>query len=60
MLEMRSPEATKRLARFAGAVYVLMGLMTALGFYHAPLLQGDLGAPSPTNYRSQTSGSGSG
>lgn len=44
MLEMRSPETTKRLARFGGAVYVLLGLMAILGFYHAPLVQGDLGA----------------
>jgi hypothetical protein len=43
-LEERSPEATKRLARLAGAVYVLLGLATAFGFYHAPLVQGDLSA----------------
>ena len=43
-LEERSPEATKRLARLAGAVYVSLGLATAFGFYHMPLVQGDLGA----------------
>jgi hypothetical protein len=42
--EERSPEATKRLARIAGAVYVSLGLATAFGFYHAPLVQGDLSA----------------
>ena len=44
MVEERSPEATKRLARLAGGVYVLLGLATAFGFYHAPLVQGDLHA----------------
>lgn len=43
-LEERSPEETKRLARLAGAVYVSLGLATAFGFYHAPLVQGDLSA----------------
>src|SRR5919204_4337221 len=43
-LKERSPEATKRLARLAGAVYVSLGLATAFGFYHAPLVQGDLSA----------------
>src|SRR5436190_1578763 len=42
--EERSPEETKRVARLAGAVYVSLGLAAALGFYHAPLVQGDLGA----------------
>ena len=41
-LEERSPEETKRLARLAGAVYVSLGLAAAFGFYHAPLVQGDL------------------
>jgi Domain of unknown function (DUF4386) len=41
-LEERSPEETRRLARRAGAVYVSLGLASALGFYHAPLVQGDL------------------
>ncbi len=41
-LETRSPEETKRLARLAGAVYVSLGLTAAFGFYHAPLVQGDL------------------
>jgi hypothetical protein len=40
----RSPEETKRLARLAGAVYVLLGLAAAFGFYHAPLVEGDLTA----------------
>ena len=40
----RSPEATKRLARLAGVVYVALGVVTAFGFYHAPLVQGDLSA----------------
>lgn len=43
-IEERSPEETKRLARLAGAVYVSLGLTAAFGFYHAPLVQGDLGA----------------
>jgi hypothetical protein len=42
--EQRSPEATKRLARLAGAVYLTLGLATAIGFYHAPLALEDLGA----------------
>jgi hypothetical protein len=44
MLEERSPEETKQVARLAGAVYVSLGLATAFGFYHAPLVQGDLSA----------------
>ena len=62
-LEGRSPEETKRLARLAGAVYVSLGVATAFGFYHAPLVRGDLSAiahdltksdlrnPSPYNTR---------
>jgi hypothetical protein len=42
--EERSPEETTRLARLAGAVYVSLGLASAFGFYHAPLVQGDLSA----------------
>lgn len=38
----RTPEATKRLARLAGAVYVSLGVAAAIGYYHAPLVQGDL------------------
>jgi hypothetical protein len=38
----RTPEATKRLAHLAGAVYVSLGVATALGYYHAPLVHGDL------------------
>jgi len=40
----RSPEAMKRLARCAGAVYVALGVASAIGFFHAPVIQGDLGA----------------
>ena len=40
----RTPEATKRLAHLAGAVYVLLGVAAAIGYYHAPLVQGDLTA----------------
>ncbi len=43
-LEERSPEATKRLARLAGAVYVSLGILSAFGFYHAPVVQSDLNA----------------
>ena len=43
-LEDRSPEETRRVARLAGAVYVSLGLTAAFGFYHAPLVQGDLSA----------------
>ena len=31
----RTPEATKRLARLAGAVYVSLGVATAFGYCHA-------------------------
>ena len=48
MLNARSPEARKQLARFAGAVYLLLAIASALGFYHAPLVQGDLGAIART------------
>jgi hypothetical protein len=41
-LEERTPEETRRLARLAGAVYVSLGLASAFGFYHAPLVEGDL------------------
>ncbi len=40
----RTREETKRLARFAGAVYVSLGVATAIGYYHAPLVQSDLSA----------------
>jgi Domain of unknown function (DUF4386) len=43
-LEERSPEQTKRVARLAGAVYAALGLAAAFGFYHAPLVRGDLSA----------------
>lgn len=39
--EGRSVESTRRLARIAGAVYLVAGLTTAFGFYHAPLIQVD-------------------
>jgi hypothetical protein len=38
----RTPEATKQLAHVAGAIYVSLGVATAFGYYHAPLVQGDL------------------
>ena len=37
----RTPDATKRLARVAGAVYVSLGVATVFGYYHAPLVQGE-------------------
>ena len=40
----RSPEETKRLARWAGAVYVSLGVATVFGFFHAPLVRDDLKA----------------
>jgi Domain of unknown function (DUF4386) len=40
----RSTEATRRLARRAGAAYLLLGALTMFGFYHAPLVRGDLSA----------------
>jgi hypothetical protein len=40
----RSPEETKRLARWAGAVYLSLGVATAFGFFHAPLVRDDLNA----------------
>jgi hypothetical protein len=40
----RSPEETKRVARWAGAVYVSVGVATAFGFFHAPLVRNDLNA----------------
>lgn len=43
-VEDRSPEATKRLARIAGAVYLSLGILSAFGFYHAPVVQSDLNA----------------
>jgi hypothetical protein len=50
----RSPEATRRLARVAGAVYVLLGLATVFGFYHAPLVRSDLGALAQSLTRSDS------
>ena len=40
----RTPDATKQLAHVAGAVYVSLGVATAIGYYHAPLVQDDLSA----------------
>ncbi len=40
----RPPEETKRLARWAGAVYLSLGVATVFGFFHAPLVQDDLNA----------------
>ena len=40
----QTPEATKRLAHLTGAVYVSLGIAAAIGYYHAPLVQGDLSA----------------
>jgi hypothetical protein len=40
----RTPEATQRLARLAGAVYVSLGVATLFGFYHAPLVHADFNA----------------
>lgn len=40
----RTPEETKRLARLAGAVYVALGIAAGLGYYHAPLVRGDVNA----------------
>ncbi len=51
--EERSPEATKRLARVAGGVYVVLGLATAVGFYHAPLVGSDLHALAQGMIRSE-------
>jgi len=40
----RPPEETKRLARWAGAVYLSLGVATVFGFFHAPLVHDDLNA----------------
>jgi len=40
----RPPEETKRLARWAGAVYLSLGVATVFGFFHAPLVHDDLKA----------------
>lgn len=44
MPDQRSPKETKRLARWAGVVYVSLGVATLVGFFHAPLVQVDLDA----------------
>jgi hypothetical protein len=44
----RTPEETKRLARWAGAVYLSLGVATLFGFYHAPLVQDDPNAIART------------
>lgn len=38
----RSPEETKRLAHWAGAVYLALGVATLFGFFHTPLVRVDL------------------
>jgi hypothetical protein len=38
----RTPDETRLLARLAGAVYVLLGVAAAFGYYHAPLIKGDI------------------
>jgi hypothetical protein len=43
-LDERAPEETKRLARLAGAVYVMLGISTLFGLFHAPLVLTDLNA----------------
>jgi hypothetical protein len=48
----RSPEETKRLARWAGAVYLSLGVATAFGFFHAPLVRDDLNAMASALTRS--------
>ena len=42
MMRERTPDGTNQLAHVAGAVYVSLGVATAIGYYHAPLVQGDL------------------
>lgn len=37
-------DTTKRTARFAGVVYLALGIATGVGFYHAPLVHSDLSA----------------
>lgn len=44
MYEERSPDETRRLARLAGLVYVSLSITSLVGFYHAPVVQGDLNA----------------
>lgn len=39
--EQRSIAETKRLARLSGAVYAALGVATAFGFYHTPLVLDD-------------------
>jgi hypothetical protein len=36
-----SSDSARRTARLAGAVYVTLGVLTAFGYYHAPLVQAD-------------------
>jgi len=44
----RSPQATKRLARLTGALYVSLAVATLFGYYHAPLVLDDLNAIART------------
>jgi hypothetical protein len=48
----RTPEATQRLARLTGAVYVSLGVATLFGYYHTPLVHGDLTASAHAIMRS--------
>lgn len=50
--EVRSPEATRRLARMAGVAYLLFGVTALAGFYHAPMVTGDLNAIAQSLTRS--------
>ena len=49
----RSDEEKRRLARIAGAVYLLLGVATIFGFYHAPLVTSDLSALAQKLTRSE-------
>ena len=40
----RSPAETNRLAHWAGAAYLALGVATAFGFFHAPLVRDDINA----------------
>lgn len=43
-MNQRTPQETKQLARAAGAVYLALGIAAAVGYYHAPLVRGDVNA----------------
>src|SRR2546421_10721886 len=44
----RPPEETKRLAHWAGAAYLALGVAAFLGFFHAPLVRDDINALART------------